>query len=108
MPAVSAAADTGLGNDALALADANRRAIGVPRELREHHETPATRIVISANLRPRRAGYHPDTRISAKEAHLYHSAQIECFADTDADMVCALAMNDVEGETSVAGDDVTN
>lgn len=87
---------TKLGYDATTLADANRQAIGLLLEVRAKLETPATPIVVSGNLGPRGDGYIADSRMSAAEACDYHAAQIDTFAQTDADMVAAFTMNYVE------------
>lgn len=85
-----------LGYDALALEDANRKAIGLMLEIRDAYETANTKIVISGNLGPRGDGYVPSARMSAREAEAYHAPQIRTFAQTDADMVAAFTMNYVE------------
>lgn len=85
-----------MGYDATALADANRRSIGLLLALRKAHETKTTPIVISGNLGPRGDGYRADAQMSAGEARAYHAAQIDTFAGTDADMVCAVTLNYVE------------
>ena len=85
-----------LGYDAQALADANRKSIGLLLEIRDEHETAATPIVVSGQSGPRGDGYIADTRMSAAQARDYHRAQIETFAGTDADMVAAFTMNYVE------------
>lgn len=85
-----------LGYDAVTLADANRKAIGLMLEVRAEYESRATPMVISGNLGPRGDGYVADTRMSADEARDYHAAQIETFAQTDADLVTALTINYVE------------
>lgn len=85
-----------LGYDATALADANRKGIGLLIELRSIHETPTTPIVISGNLGPRGDGYRADDRMTVVEAREYHAPQIQTFAETDADMVCAVTLNYVE------------
>jgi S-methylmethionine-dependent homocysteine/selenocysteine methylase len=97
-PTWRANADWGarLGYDAPALADANRRAIGLLLELRAVHETPASKIVVSGNLGPRGDGYRPDLRMSVDEAQAYHTPQLATFATTDADMVAAFTMTTVE------------
>jgi S-methylmethionine-dependent homocysteine/selenocysteine methylase len=91
-----------LGYDDPALADANRRAIGLLLDLRAQFETAATAIVVSGNLGPRGDGYRPDSRMSAREAQRYHAAQIETFARTDADMVSAFTMNYAEEAIGIA------
>jgi len=85
-----------LGYDAAALADANRRAIGLMLEVRAAHESPKSRMVVSGNLGPRGDGYVADRQMSVAEARAYHQAQIDTFAGTDADMVAAFTMNYVE------------
>lgn len=85
-----------LGYDTVALADANRKAIGLMLELRAAWESPQTKIVISGNLGPRGDGYRPERRMSVSEARDYHRPQIDTFAQTDADMVAAFTMNYVD------------
>lgn len=85
-----------LGYDAPALAEVDRKAIGLMREIREQYETPDTKIVISGNLGPRGDGYRAEARMSAREARDYHAPQIRTFAQTEADMVAAFTLNYVE------------
>ncbi|HEY6126431.1 MAG TPA: homocysteine S-methyltransferase family protein [Steroidobacteraceae bacterium] len=103
-PTWRANADWGakLGYDAAALADVNRMSIGLLLEVRAALETPATPIVISGNLGPRGDGYRADARMSVEEAMRYHSAQVETFAATDADMIGAFTMNYVEEAVGIA------
>ena len=82
-----------LGYDADALADANRRSVGLLLEVRAALATPETPLVISGNLGPRGDGYVPSALMSADEARAYHAPQIETFAGTHADMVAAFTMN---------------
>jgi S-methylmethionine-dependent homocysteine/selenocysteine methylase len=93
-----ASADWGqkLGYDAQALADANRKSIGLLLEIRDRYETPTTPIVVSGAIGPRGDGYVADARMSVAEARDYHRTQIETFASTDADMVAAFTMNYIE------------
>ncbi|MGH8658396.1 MAG: homocysteine S-methyltransferase family protein [Gammaproteobacteria bacterium] len=96
-----------LGYDAVTLADANRKSIGLLLEIRAAYETSRTRIVISGNLGPRGDGYRPDARMSVKAARNYHAPQINTFAQTDADMVAAFTLNYLEeaiGITQAAKD----
>lgn len=97
-PTWRASADWGsiLGYDSEALADANRKAIGLLLELRHVFETAATPIVISGNIGPRGDGYQIASKMSSQEARSYHRAQIETFAATDADMVAAFTINYTE------------
>ena len=91
-----------LGYDAVALADANRKAIGLMLEVRAASSSAKTPMVISGNLGPRGDGYSPGLRMNVDQARDYHTAQIETFASTDADMVCALTMNYVEEAIGIA------
>lgn len=96
-----------IGYGARALADANRRGIGLMLEMRDAYETPDLPFVVSGNIGPRGDGYFPDRVMSAAEARAYHSAQIETFAATDADFVSAFTLNYVEeaiGVVSAARD----
>jgi homocysteine S-methyltransferase len=93
-----ASADWGqkLGYDAQALADANRKSIGLLLEIRDEFETRTTPIVVSGAIGPRGDGYIADARMSVSQARHYHRTQIDTFAGTDADMVAAFTMNYVE------------
>ncbi|MGD9596914.1 MAG: homocysteine S-methyltransferase family protein [Steroidobacteraceae bacterium] len=91
-----------LGYDARSLADVNRTAIGLMLELRAAHASAECRMVVSGNIGPRGDGYRADARMSIDGARAYHSAQIDTFAGTDADMVAAFTMNYVEEAVGVA------
>lgn len=85
-----------LGYDSQALADANRKAVGLLLEIRRDRETPEMPLVISGNIGPRGDGYQPDRRMTAEEARLYHSEQVQTFSQTDADMITAMTINYIE------------
>jgi len=70
----------------------NRRAVALMEELRGGHD----RVVISGCIGPADDGYHPSERLSETAAEAYHSIQIGTFADTAADMVCAITMTYAE------------
>ncbi len=91
-----------LGYDGAALADANRRAIGLLLEIRAAGETSSTPIVISGNVGPRGDGYRADRRMSVSEACDYHAGQVQTFAQTDADMIAAFTMTYVEEAIGIA------
>ncbi len=91
-----------LGYDAVALADANRKAVSLLLEIRAAFETPTTPVVASGNLGPRGDGYRADTRMSVAEARDYHAWQIATFAATDADLVSVFTMNYAEEAIGVA------
>ncbi|HEX6651677.1 MAG TPA: homocysteine S-methyltransferase family protein [Thermoleophilaceae bacterium] len=59
-------------------------------------------IVISGCIGPQDDGYSPEAKVSAAEAQEYHSTQIGTFADTSADMVCALTMTYADEATGIA------
>ncbi len=93
-----ASADWGkrLGYTSAALRDANRMAIRLLEEVQREYETKQTPVVISGCLGPRGDGYVPDHAMSEREAQAYHREQVETFAGTSADIVCAITMNYVE------------
>lgn len=91
-----------IGYDARALADANRRGIGLMLEIRAASERRGLPFIVSGNMGPRGDGYFPDRRMSAAEAKAYHGAQVETFAGTDADMVSAFTINYPEEAIGVA------
>ncbi len=91
-----------LGYDARALADANRKGVGLMLEIRAAFERPETPFVVSGNIGPRGDGYFPDRRMSVAGAKAYHATQIETFAQTDADLVSAFTLNYSEEAIGVA------
>ena len=93
-----ASADWGtkLGYSQMELADANRKAIQLLEEIRAEHESAHATVVVSGCVGPRGDGYVPAQTMPEGEAEAYHSVQIETFAETSADMVCAVTMNYVE------------
>jgi len=97
-PTWRANADWGkrLGYDAAALADVNRESIELLERLRDSYADRVGSIVISGNIGPRGDGYIADGAMNAAEAADYHAAQIGTFANTNADMVCAITMTYVE------------
>jgi S-methylmethionine-dependent homocysteine/selenocysteine methylase len=91
-----------LGYSEEALAQANRRSIALMLEVREAMETTQTPIVISGNLGPRGDGYRADNAMTAEQAADYHSAQIDTFAATEADLVSAFTMNYLDEAVGIA------
>jgi S-methylmethionine-dependent homocysteine/selenocysteine methylase len=84
-----------LGYSREALAEANRDSIKLLAELRKTYESLTTPTVISGCLGPRGDGYDPGALMSVKEAQDYHAEQVAVFADTEADMVSAITMTNV-------------
>jgi S-methylmethionine-dependent homocysteine/selenocysteine methylase len=81
-----------LGLDETGVADANRRAIDLVVKLRDEAGEMQGPMVISGLIGPRDDAYNPQQLMSADEAEGYHGAQIETFAETEADLVTALTL----------------
>ena len=92
---------TRLGYGSDELADANRHAIRLLEEIRDEPGAESIPMVISGCVGPRGDGYIPGAAMSAEEAEAYHVNQIETFAGSEADMVCAITMNYVEEATGI-------
>ena len=90
-----------LGYSTDALAEANRKAIEVLADVRGEFETEQTRVVVSGCVGPRGDGYVSGRAMSSQEEQSYHAEQIETFARTSADMVCAMTLNYVEEAVGV-------
>jgi homocysteine S-methyltransferase len=58
--------------------------------IREELESNRTQVVVSGCVGPRGDGYVPDEARSADEAEDYHRTRIATFADSSADMLCAI------------------
>jgi S-methylmethionine-dependent homocysteine/selenocysteine methylase len=99
-----ASADWGrrLGYTPESLADANRAAIRLLEQIREEYGSGPTQVVISGCVGPRGDGYVAGATMSVQEAAQYHSEEIETFAATPADMICAITMNYVEEAIGIA------
>lgn len=79
------------------LRDINRNAITQLVALRDELDPDDRhRAVISGCIGPRGDGYKVDTAMSAEEAERYHALQIDTFAATDADMITAITMTNVD------------
>jgi S-methylmethionine-dependent homocysteine/selenocysteine methylase len=87
---------TQLGMTDADMAQINRESITFLEAVRDAHETEAMPMVISGCVGPRGDGYDPGIVMTADAAQAYHSAQINVLADTAADMISALTMNNVE------------
>lgn len=97
----SAAWGTRLAYTTEMLANANRQAIALLEDIRSVSwlEQP---IVISGCVGPRADGYIVDQAMSVQQAERYHYEQIATFADTSADMVCAMTLNYTEEAIGIA------
>jgi S-methylmethionine-dependent homocysteine/selenocysteine methylase len=91
-----------LGYDTEQLDALNRKAIALLEAIRDEHEAGGPPIVISGCVGPQDDGYDPAALLTADAARAYHSAQIDTFADTAADMVNAMTLTYVEEAIGVA------
>ncbi len=91
-----------LGYSADEIAKINRRAIDLMIELRDSYETRTSPIVISGCIGPRGDGYDPGKVMSEEDAQRYHSLQVEVFSETEADMVSAITMTNVNEAIGLA------
>jgi homocysteine S-methyltransferase len=96
-PTWRANADWGaqLGHDASELDRFNRLAVSVAAATRDAADLGAP-VLISGLIGPRGDGYVPGELMSPAEAAAYHGAQIATFVDTDADLVTAITMTNVD------------
>lgn len=99
-----ASADWGakLGYTSADLAEINRESIRLLEEIRDEYERFGNHVVISGCVGPRGDGYVPGHAMSTREAESYHAEQVETFASTPADMVCAITMNYAEEAAGIA------
>lgn len=91
-----------LGYTRAALDEATRQSIRLLEPLRAAYDGARTPVVISGCFGPRGDGYVPDTRMSADQAEDYHAPQAQAFAESDADMACAVTMNYAEEAIGIA------
>jgi S-methylmethionine-dependent homocysteine/selenocysteine methylase len=103
-PTWRASADWGekLGYGKEALAAINRDAIALMSELRAQHESANSPMVISGCVGPRGDGYDPGKAMTVEEARRYHAWQIDVFSETEADMITAITMTNINEATGVA------
>jgi homocysteine S-methyltransferase len=90
-----------LGYDGEALKAIDVASIALLEELRAEWESAATPCVISGAIGPRGDGYKAGN-MDAEEAEAYHAEQIAAFAATNADMVTAYTMNNINEAIGIA------
>jgi homocysteine S-methyltransferase len=95
-PTWRANADWGpqLGYDRAALRAVNIRSVDYVEKLRRLWERPSTPIVLNGVIGPRGDGYK-DGNMEPLAAEDYHAFQAEAFADSEADMISAITMNNI-------------
>jgi S-methylmethionine-dependent homocysteine/selenocysteine methylase len=103
-PTWRASSDWGeeLGYSATALAEVNRRAVGMAGEIRAAEETAGTPISVCGTLGPRGDAYAPESLMSAGEAEGYHAPQVEVFAAAGVDMVAVYTLAYAEEGAGIA------
>ncbi|SEH57591.1 homocysteine S-methyltransferase [Rhizobium tibeticum] len=90
-----------LGYTREALHAANVGSVSLLAGLRGRYEQPGQPIVISGAIGPRGDGYKAGN-MDATEAEDYHSVQIGSFAESDADMVTAFTLTNIDEAIGVA------
>lgn len=90
-----------LGYDGDALRYVNEEAVALLVQLRDEYERPGAPIVINGAIGPRGDGYKAGT-MDAEEAEAYHRPQVEAFAATDADMISAITLTNIDEAIGVA------
>lgn len=93
---------TRAGYDAVRLREANIRAVEFCQEMQAEFAAAGVSSVISGVIGPRRDAWQHDRRMTVEEAIAYHTAQIEAFADSDADYVTAYTLTNVPEAVGIA------
>lgn len=98
-----------LGYTKETLDKANRQSIALMAAIRKEYESEDSKILLSGCIGPRGDGYEPGDSMTVEQARAYHSEQINSFKNTEADMVCAITMTNVEEAMGItlAAQDVT-
>jgi S-methylmethionine-dependent homocysteine/selenocysteine methylase len=91
-----------LGFTATELDWMNRNSIALMEVLRDASETKEAPMVLSGQIGPRGDGYVAEEAMSLAEAEAYHAEQVASFAATEADMVTAITMTNVEEAIGIA------
>jgi homocysteine S-methyltransferase len=79
----------------------NAAAVQHVAALRESWETATTPLVLNGAIGPRGDGYKAG-RMDAAEAEDYHAFQVEVFTDTEADMITAYTLTNIDEAVGVA------
>jgi S-methylmethionine-dependent homocysteine/selenocysteine methylase len=81
-----------LGYPPQRLADVNRRAVELAKEIRNEEERPEMPIAVCGTLGPRGDAYEAGSEMDAGEAEAYHAEQIGTLASAGAEMVSAYTL----------------
>lgn len=90
-----------LGYDLPALRALIIRSVAFAVQIRKRWEAKCGPIVLDGVIGPRGDGYK-DGNMDPSEAEDYHSFQVEAFADSEADMISAITMNNVGEAVGIA------
>jgi homocysteine S-methyltransferase len=85
-----------LGYSAQGLADANRQAVELVREVGAEYASTVDPILISGCIGPAADAYWPDAHLSGPEALDYHRPQVATLTDAGADRLCAMTLAHAE------------
>lgn len=91
-----------LGYSSVDLIAFNQLAIALLEDIRDKYESEQTPMVISGCIGPRGDGYNPTELMNEVEAERYHAAQIDIFAQTNADLVTAMTITYPEEAIGIA------
>ncbi len=90
-----------LGYDLDRLAGINAASVEMLTDLRAKSENRNPPIVVSGTIGPRGDGYKASI-FSAEDAQDYHSHQVACFAESEADMIAAYTLTNVAEAVGIA------
>lgn len=93
--------DARLGYDLPRLRSVNADAVRFVERLRGRWETPQTPCMLNGVIGPRGDGYK-DGNMEARAAQDYHAFQADIFAETQADMISAITMNNTGEAIGIA------
>ena len=85
-----------LGYTAEGLTKMNQLAIQLLADIRSEYGESHGSIVVSGCVGPRGDGYNPVELMTIEEAERYHTAQVKAFSESEADMICAVTMTNIQ------------
>jgi homocysteine S-methyltransferase len=90
-----------LGYSPAQIADVNREAVEFAAAIRAEEEEPETPIAICGTIGPQGDAYRPETILTAGEAEIYHTPQVESLAAAGAEMVAAYTLSYAEEASGI-------
>jgi S-methylmethionine-dependent homocysteine/selenocysteine methylase len=85
-----------IGYSREALAEVNRDAVALIKEVRDRHESDLSPMVINGVIGPRGDGYVAGEAMTPEEAEDYHAFQLRAFREASVDMISAITMTNAE------------